>query len=68
MINNSQSKYHPTYRDLNSYVVVWQVRLGDVTVFSSSNHLDAVIFRIQFSGLNPNHRYRIVGVLVSKYE
>lgn len=53
---------------MSSYVVEWQVRLGDVTVFSSRNHLDAVIFRIQFSGLNPNHRYRIVGVLVSKYE
>ena len=51
---------------MNSYVVEWQVRLGDVTVFSSSNHLDAVIFRIQFSGLNPDHKYRIVGVLVEK--
>lgn len=53
---------------MSSYVVEWQVRLGDVVVFSSRNHLDAVVFRIQFSGLNPNHRYRIVGVLVSKYE
>lgn len=66
MISNSRNEHHPSYRDLNSYVVEWQVRLGDVTVFSSRNHLDAVIFRIQFSGLNPNHRYRIVGVLVSK--
>ena len=66
MISNSQNMHHPTYRDLNSYDVEWRVMLGNVTVFSSREHLDAVIFRINYSFLNPERRYRLVGVLIPK--
>lgn len=66
MINNSQNKHHPSYRDLNSYEVEWRVKLGGTTLFKSKDHFQAICARCHWSFLHPENKYQLVGALVEK--